>query len=110
MSKPNDISANRIPHRKAPKQTKLNKAIDNIAMKSIVTVLTTSKGWIVRQLLKATAIGLATFTAYVYAKAESFGISSEQASAFIEPLKAMVTGGVVLAVEIGLSFLARKNQ
>lgn len=81
----------------------------DIAMIPITTILTTSKGWIIRQLLKLTGNGLAAFGAYVTAKAVTLGLPLDKVDAVLSPLQLFVSAAVVLLVEVGLSFVARKN-
>lgn len=79
-------------------------------MKStILTVLTTSKGWIVRQALKYTGGALASFGSYVTAKAVALDLPLDKVEAVIEPGTAFASATVILLIEFGLSFLARKN-
>lgn len=70
-------------------------------MNTLVTLLTTSRGWIVRQAIKATAYVTAPLT--VWLETNGHGDST-----------AAITSGVVAAVsvlvEVGLSFAARKNK
>jgi hypothetical protein len=71
-------------------------------MKSIVTILTTSKGWIVRQIAKGAGIA----GVWLAAKASAAGavsINAENSAA------ALTLIGVGL-LEILLSFAARKNK
>jgi hypothetical protein len=81
----------------------------DIAMIPITTILTTSKGWIIRQALKATGSGLATFGAYVMAKATTLGVPLDKVDAMLTPFQAFVSAAVVVVIEVVLSFLARKN-
>jgi hypothetical protein len=64
------------------------------------TLLITSRGWIIRQALKATA--LVTGPLAIWLESQGQG---EHAGAIVAGLTALVAA----AVEIGLSFLARKN-
>ena len=71
-------------------------------MNHLLLILTTSRGWILRQAAKLAGIG----GVWLAAKAQALGadsVTTESATAAV----ALITVG---AVEIGLSFLARKNQ
>ena len=70
-------------------------------MQAITTILTTSRGWIIRQALKATALITAPLAVWL----ESQGQGEHTAA-----ITAGVTAAVAALVEIGLSFLARKNK
>ena len=70
-------------------------------MQAITTILTTSRGWIIRQSLKATALITAPLAVWL----ESQG-QGEHTSA----ITAGITAAVAALIEIGLSFLARKNK
>jgi hypothetical protein len=70
-------------------------------MQAITAILTTSKGWIVRQVLKATALVTAPLAVWL----ESQGQGEHTAA-----ITAGITAAVAALVEIGLSFLARKNK
>jgi len=70
-------------------------------MQAITTILTTSKGWIIRQVIKATALVTAPLAVWL----ESQGQGEHTAA-----ITAGITAAVAALVEIGLSFLARKNK
>lgn len=82
---------------------------DTIMKNSVLLFLTTSKGWIVRQALKYSGMGLVAMGAWVNAKAAALGLPLDQVQAVLTPFEAFVSAGVVLLVEVGLSFVARKN-
>lgn len=97
-------------HNLPEKQGKLQTIADKIMIKTIITALTTSKGWIIRQALKVTGGAFASFAIATHAKAEALGVSPELVNSTLTPLDAALSALVVLGVEVGLSFLARKNQ
>ena len=98
-----------FPGRKMNRTQKPNIKLENIPMKSIVTLLTTSKGWIVRQALKYSGAGLAAFGSAVTAKAAALNLPIDQVQAVLTPFQSFVSAAVVLGVEFLLSYLARKN-
>jgi hypothetical protein len=73
----------------------------NSAMKNLLVLITTSRGWLIRQAAKlAGAAGV-----WIAAKAQAAGaesVTEESASA----AAALIAVGVI---EVGFSFLARKN-
>lgn len=71
-------------------------------MKALLTLLTTSKGWLLRQVAKGAGIA----GVWLAAKASAAGAVSVTA----ENTTAALTLIGVGVLEIGLSFLARKNQ
>jgi len=83
---------------------------DKLTMNAITTLLTTSKGWLIRQALKWVGGALASLSAYTYSKAEALGVDPSQVQSVIDPLTAALTAGAALLIEMGLSFLARKNK
>lgn len=70
-------------------------------MKSLIVMLTTSKGWIVRQAVKATAYVTTPLTVWLSAQ----GADADHTSAVVTGIIAAAS----IAVELGLSFIARKN-
>jgi hypothetical protein len=75
--------------------------LDEIPMNSLVAILTTSKGWIIRQAIKATAYITTPLTAWLAAN----GADGDQTQAIVSG----VVAAVAVLVELGLSFMARKN-
>lgn len=71
-------------------------------MKPLLTLLTTSKGWLIRQIAKGA--GLAGV--WLAAKASAAGAISVTAENSTAALTLIGVG----VLEIGLSFLARKNK
>ncbi len=71
-------------------------------MNSIITLLTTSKGWIVRQIAKGAGIA----GVWLAAKASAAGAVSITADNSTAALTLIGVG----ALEVILSFLARKNK
>ena len=71
-------------------------------MNSIITLLTTSKGWIVRQIAKGAGIA----GVWLAAKASAAGAVSITAENSTAALTLIGVGGL----EVILSFLARKNK
>jgi hypothetical protein len=71
-------------------------------MKPLLTLLTTSKGWIVRQIAKGAGIA----GVWLAAKASAAGAVSVNAENSTAALTLIGVG----VLEIGLSFLARKNK
>jgi hypothetical protein len=82
---------------------------DAIMKNSVLLFLTTSKGWIIRQALKYSGMGLVSLGAWVNAKALALGLPVDQVQAVMTPFHAFASAAVVLLVEVALSFLARKN-
>lgn len=72
------------------------------AMNSLIVLLTTSKGWILRQAIKATAYVTTPLTVWL----ASQGVSDDNTAAIVSGVTAIVAAGI----ELGLSYLARKNQ
>jgi hypothetical protein len=105
MSFPNPPHLER---RRAKNPNKLDP--DKLTMNAISTLLITSKGWLLRQALKLTGGALASFSAYAYSKAETLGVDPSQVQTVLDPLAAAISAGVVLLIELGLSYLARKNR
>jgi hypothetical protein len=105
MSFPNPPHVER---RRAKNPNKLDP--DKLTMNAIFTLLITSKGWLLRQALKWAGGALASFAAYAYSKAETLGVDPSQLQALLDPLAAAISAGVVLLIEMGLSFIARKNR
>ena len=87
--------------RKRKRQEKPNLKADELMKDTLFTVLTTSKGWIIRQAIKATAYVTAPLT--VWLEANGHG---DQTAAIVSG----VVAGVSVLVELGFSFLARKNK
>lgn len=87
--------------RKRKRNTIPNLKADDIMKDTLFTVLTTSRGWIIRQAIKATAYITTPLT--VWLKANGQGDHT-----------AAITSGIIavvsVLVEVGLSFLARKNK
>jgi hypothetical protein len=83
------------------KHDKPNIKLEDIPRASLITILTTSKGWIIRQAIKLT--GYITVPLTVWLEANGQGDSA-----------GAITAGIIAAVsvlvEVGLSFLARKNK
>lgn len=71
-------------------------------MKTLLTLLTTSKGWLLRQVAKGAGIA----GVWLAAKASAAGAVSVTADNATAALTLIGVG----VVEIGLSFLARKNK
>lgn len=70
-------------------------------MKNIITsIISTNKGWIVRQVLKYVAMGGAAITTWLVTK----GADTSSAELIVTGLTTVVTG----SLEIGLSKLASK--
>ena len=95
--------------RRRKRQEKPTAKADDIMKDTLLTVLTTSKGWIVRQALKVTGTGLASFGAWVSAKSAALNLPVDKVEAVLTPFQAFASALVVLGVELLLSFLARKN-
>lgn len=71
-------------------------------MKALLTLLTTSKGWLLRQVAKGAGIA----GVWLAAKASAAGAVSVTADNATAALTLIGVG----VLEIGLSFLARKNK
>lgn len=90
------------PHLRRRRQQNPNAIkLDQIPMNTLLTILTTSRGWIVRQALKLTTYITAPVAIWLEAQGQSEHVAA-------------ITAGIVAAVsalvEIGLSYLARKNK
>lgn len=83
------------------KHDKPNIKLEDIPMESLITILTTSKGWIIRQAIKLT--GYITVPLTVWLEANGQGDSAGA-------ITAGIIAGVSVLVEVGLSFIARKNK
>lgn len=70
-------------------------------MKLIPTLLVTSRGWLVRQVLKGASYALTPF----YVWLETNGHGSE-----VTTIAVGITSLITALAEIGLSYLARKNN
>jgi|GEM_PF-5985438 len=86
---------------KRRKHDKPNIKLEDIPMTSLIAILTTSKGWIVRQAVKGTA--LITGPIAIWFEAQGQG---EHVGAIVAGIVAVVSA----LLEIGLSYLARKNK
>lgn len=86
---------------KRRKHDKPNIKLEDIPMTSLIAILTTSKGWIVRQAIKATAY--VTTPLAVWLEAQGQG---EHVGTIVAGIVAVVSA----LAEIGLSYLARKNK
>jgi hypothetical protein len=86
--------------RKKKRQEKPNLHADTIMKSTILTVLTTSKGWIIRQALKAIAGVTAPLTVF---------LADHGASDYTAAIVTGITAVTAAAIEITLSYLARKN-
>lgn len=73
---------------------------DTMITNTVLTVLTTSKGWIIRQAIKAVAGVSAPLTVF---------LADHGAGNYTAAIIAGVTAVAAASVEIALSFLARKN-
>lgn len=100
---PPHLSRQRI---KNPKTIRL----EDITMNTLISILTTSRGWIIRQALKYTGVGAASLSAWLASRAEALNIPTEQISSFVSPLQAAIVAGVTIGLELLFSFLARKNK
>ncbi len=90
------------PHLRRQRQKNTNHIkLDEIPMNSLIAILTTSKGWIIRQAIKATAYITTPLTAWLAAN----GADGDQTQAIVSG----VVAAVAVLVELGLSFMARKN-
>lgn len=67
---------------------------------TLLTVLTTSRGWIVRQAVKGTALVTGPLTVWLAQQGQGDKAAT---------IAAGITAVVAALVEIGLSFFARKN-
>jgi hypothetical protein len=85
-------------HRK--KHNKPNLHADTIMKNTVLTVLTTSKGWIIRQAIKAVAGVSAPLTVF---------LAEHGAGDYTSAIIAGVIAAAAASIEIALSFLARKN-
>ena len=68
----------------------------------MIELLTTSKGWIIRQAIKWLAYVTTPLTVWL----ETNGANPESSAALISG----ITAGVSIAIELGLSYVARKNK
>jgi butyrate kinase len=73
---------------------------DTIAMNALTTLLTTSRGWLVRQIVKGTAYITGPLAIWLEAQGQG-----EHAGAIVAGIVAVVSA----LAEIGLSYVARKN-
>ena len=90
------------PHLRRQRQKNPHKIkLDEIPMNSLIAILTTSKGWIIRQAIKATAYITTPLTAWLAAN----GADGHETQAIVSGIVAAVS----VLVELGLSFAARKN-
>jgi hypothetical protein len=81
---------------------KPNIKLEDIPMNSLITILTTSRGWIIRQLIKATAYVTTPLTVWLSAQ----GVDGNHTTAIVSGIVA----AVAVIGELGLSYLARKNK
>ena len=81
---------------------KPNIKLEDIPMNSLITILTTSRGWVIRQAIKATAYITTPLTAWLAAN----GADGNETQAIVSGIVAAVS----VLVELGLSFAARKNK
>jgi len=81
---------------------KPNIKLEDIPMNSLITILTTSRGWIIRQLIKATAYVTTPLTVWLSAH----GVDGNHTTAIVSGIVA----AVAVIGELGLSYLARKNK
>ena len=77
-----------------------NLKLEHLTMNSLITLLTTSKGWLIRQAIKATAYITTPLTVWL----ESNGQGDHAAA-----LTTGIVAAVSVIVELGLSYAARKN-
>lgn len=77
-----------------------NLKLEDIPMNSLITLLTTSKGWLIRQAIKATAYITTPLTVWL----ETHGQGDHAAA-----LTTGIVAAVTVIVEIALSYAARKN-
>jgi hypothetical protein len=73
-------------------------------------ILTTSKGWFVRQAMKYGGMASGVVAAWLYAQAEALHLPPEVVSGVVDPLAAAISGIALLLVEAFFSFIARKNK
>jgi hypothetical protein len=71
-------------------------------MPAILSILTTSRGWLIRQTLKTLSYITAPLAAWLAAQ----GVEAAQTEAII----AGITAAALAGIEMLLSFLARKNR
>jgi hypothetical protein len=95
------MSFPKFPGRRMNRTDKPNIKLEDIPMNSLITILTTSRGWIIRQALK----GITVVTAPLAVWLSEHG-AGEHTGAIIAGITAVVSA----AIEIGLSYLARKNK
>ena len=81
---------------------KKNKPIDATPMKMIELLVTTNKGWLIRQLLKWVAAAGTTVTTWLLAK----GVAIDNPEAITAALTTLTVG----VAEMGLSKLASKHE
>lgn len=86
--------------RKKKRQEKPNLHADIIMQNTIITVLTTSKGWIIRQAIKALAGVTAPLSVY---------LAEHGAADHTAAIVAGITAVTAAAIEVTLSYLSRKN-
>jgi hypothetical protein len=77
-----------------------NLKLEDLTMNSLITLLTTSKGWLIRQAIKATAYITTPLTVWLEANGQG-----DHAAA----LTTGIVAAVSVLVELGLSYAARKN-
>ena len=95
--------------RKRKRNEKPTAKADDIMKNTLLTVLTTSKGWIVRQALKYVGVGFTSFSAFVEAKAAALNLPMDHVQTVLTSAQSLAVGLVLLGLEFALSFLARKN-
>ena len=95
------MSFPKFPGRRMNRTDKPNIKLEDIPMNSLITILTTSRGWIIRQAIKATAYITTPLTAWLSAN----GADGHETQAIVSGIVAAVS----VLVELGLSFAARKN-
>jgi hypothetical protein len=95
--------------RKQKRNEKPTAKADDIMKDTLITVLTTSKGWIVRQAIKYVGIGFTSFAGAVAAKAAALNLPPEHVQSVLTSAQSLSVGLVLLGVELALSFLSRKN-
>jgi hypothetical protein len=96
------MSFPKFPGRKMNRTDKPNIKLEDIPMNSLITILTTSRGWVIRQAIKATAYITTPLTAWLAAN----GADGNETQAIVSGIVAAVS----VLVELGLSFAARKNK
>lgn len=74
---------------------------DTLTMKALITLLTTSRGWLVRQALKAVSYITAPLAVWLAAQ----GVEASHSDAIL----AGITAAAAAGTELLLSYLARKN-